>query len=632
MNAQELKTKIISANNAYRSGTAIMSDGEFDSLVEEYGKTVSPSEFEEFRNSLHETKGKVKHPFVMGSLNKLKTDEPETIIKFIDSTITSCLNVSAKVDGISCRIRYENGKLALAATRGDGSFGEDLTQKIKYVKGIPETINYGKAIDIRGELVIFRNDFAELTGFSNPRNACAGIMNRKETSKEYNVDDIRHVTFVPYTILDSEHSKVEQFSMLESFGFNTAWHTSIPKAEINRDTIVDKLYNWAVQDLSYEIDGVVISDDSYVNESKYRPDSQAAVKTNQLEVETTLVDITFEGPSKDGSHVPVAILEPVEIGGAIISRASVYNLDFIESMGFVYGCRVSLLKSGDIIPKITGIISKPDNGKKIEVPTVCNCCGSTLVRDGVNVRCANSECRDQKIYQITHFIKKLGVMNASFKTLDNFGIDSYDKLLSFVPSKSKKSETKFCDELREKVFTRSPADLFCSLNIRGLGETLQKKIVDHYGWDEIKLSVSAKCRPCDYFKGNLPEGIGQITFDKFLSSYQSSLEIVEKICSDVRYSYSATQAEAVVRSEVKGSVCFTGALNSMSRNQASALATKAGYEVKPSVSKGLTYLVTNDPFSGSSKNVKAQKVGTKIITEDQFLALVNNQESSIMDL
>lgn len=622
----ELKSKILSANKAYRAGTAIMSDAEFDSLVEQYEKTVTAEEFNAFRDSLHEAKGKIRHSYVMGSLDKLKCEEPETIVAFVKRHVRSKLNVSAKVDGISCRLKYSGGKLVESATRGDGNYGEDLSEKIGYVKGIAHSIPYDGEVDIRGELVILKSDFEDLSGFANPRNACAGIMNRKKTSKEWNVDDIGHVTFVPYTVLGPEYTKAKQFELLEKWGFeNVAWHRSFDMSCFKKDEdLISAMFEYATQDLPYEIDGVVISDDEYRNEDKYRPDAQAAVKTNQLVAETTLIDVVFEGPSKNGVFVPVAVLEPVEIGGSMIARATCHNLDFMDEKGLTYGCGVKIIKSGDIIPKIIEVTSALPNARKIELPTICACCGEELVRDGVNLVCKNRDCSDQKTYQVKSFIKKLGVMNASYKTLKNFGIDSYAKLLSFVPNKSYKSETKFCDELKTKVFTRSPIDLFCSLNMKDLGKTLQKKIVDFYGWDNIKAGT---------FSGGLPEGIGQITIDKFKDCYLQNMEVVNAIVSDVRYSWKAEDVSVIkAKTAVKGSVCFTGSLNTMGRKEASELAVSAGFEVKSSVTKGLTYLVTNTPDSGSSKNVKAQKLGTKIITEDQFIELVSNQDGSVMDL
>ena len=631
---ESLRNRISSANRAYRSGSPVMSDGEYDALLDQL-RVEDPSGFEAFLDTLHDgSGGKVRHPYVLGSLNKLKVDEPEGILRFVESRVATALSVSAKVDGISCRLRYSGGRLESASSRGDGEFGEDLTSKIGLVAGVPASIPSGETVDVRGELVILKADFAEMEGFANPRNACAGIMNRKESSREWNESDVRRVTFVPYTILGPAYAKAEQFRLLEEWGFRVAWHVSVPKAEIDAGSIVGQLREWALQDLPYEIDGVVISDDGYVNEDKYRPDAQVAVKTNTLGAETVLVDVEWQGPSKDGRFCPIAVVEPVGLGGSTISKCTLNNVDYIGKLGASFGSRVWIEKRGDVIPAITKALDADpsfepprtlaDLRERFAAPETCPSCGAELVLDGLNVRCANPECRDQKIYQVMHFIKKLGVMNASFKTLDNLGIDSYDRLLAFSPRPRSKSEAKLAGELAEKVFSRPPDVLFCALNIPGLGETLQRRIVDFYGWDEVSAP--------GFSPKGLPEGIGQATLDKFMERRPASLATVAKIAADGRYSGGEARAAAQAAGAPKGSVCFTGSLNTMTRNQASELAQRAGYEVKSSVGRGLTYLITNDPHSGSSKNQKAQKLGTKIITEEQFLALVDEKACDLSAL
>lgn len=629
MNVETLKSEIKKANEAYRVGHPIMDDLSYDELLEQYKEFVPAEEYEAFARTLHEKSGKVKLPYLLGSLTKLKCQEPETIARFAAKYAPDRLHVSAKVDGISACLVYKANKLVHAATRGDGEFGESLDDKIRFVKGVvPELpLPTKKNLAIRGELVILKKDFESMDGTS-PRNVCAGIMNRKRTSKEWREEDLYKVTFIPYTVLGGEYTKAEQFQLLKDCGFQTTWSTVVQgyayeQLRKSPAALADAMFKYATQDLPYEIDGVVISDTGYRNEDKYYPDAQAAVKTNTMVAETTLIDVSWEGPSKDGVVFPVAVFESVSLGGAMIAKATLHNLDYIAGLGIKYGCRISVSKRGDIIPAVDAVVSTPPGARDIELPDECPCCGSRLVRDGVNLRCVNSECRAQKIYRIEHFIKKLGVMNASYRTLDNFGIDSYEKLIAFRPDPKKAMEKKLAEELKNKVFTKSPSDIFVALNIRDLGETLQRKIVDFYGWENIKND------PAFEFKG-LPEGIGDITLRKFRDSYKENLEITDRFVSDVRYSWTPTAAAPKPRA-TKGSVCFTGAL-SIPRGQAAKLAEKAGFDVKNAVSKGLTYLVTPDPNSGSSKNEKAKKYGTTVIDEAAFMKLVETADESIMDI
>ena len=630
MNKDDIKNKIVSANSAYRSGTPIMSDQAFDDLCDEYQKLVSEDEWNAFRDSLHEKAGKVKHPFIMGSLDKIKYEEPEAVKQFIDNHCP-CLIASAKVDGISCRLHYEDGKLVSASTRGNGEFGEDITDKIKYVNCVPKVLGTGKFgdeyknIDIRGELVILKADFATMTGFANARNACAGIMNRKD----WNADDVSKITFVAYTILGDKFTKEAQFAYLNSWGgFCVAWNKQFRTYEFlhkSADEVATAMFEYASQEFEYEIDGLVLCNASYRNEAKYRPDECKAFKINQLVAETTIVDVVWEGPSKNGVMVPVAILEPVELGGATISRCSLYNHDFICKMKLMYGSRVKLMRSGDVIPKIVEVLE--NNGKlltTIEVPTECPICGSSLDFSGVNPKCINPQCEDKLLHQTVDFIKRLGVKSASEATLEKFNIKNIPDLLTFMANPKYKSEVKLESELLSKVFSRSKQELLAAMNFEDLGETLINKIVDFYGYDNIEAG-----KP---YVG-LPPGVGELTLQKFKDKILENLEYVNKFINDSRYNYLEVTRNDSANIQKNGmSVCFTGKLNTMSRSKASKLAEDNGFEVRGGVNKGLTYLVTNDPNSGSSKNRKAKELGTKVITEDEFLKLCNSSDCDLDNL
>ena len=159
MNIDELKKQIVAANKAYRDGHPTMSDQAFDDLCEELEKLVPQDDYASFRDSLNEGKGKVKHPFIMVSLDKIKRENPEDVKKFIQEHVSTCLNVSAKIDGISGRAHYENGKLMSLSTRGNGYFGEPLDDKMMFIKNLPHEIDIKDTIDVRGELVILNDDF-----------------------------------------------------------------------------------------------------------------------------------------------------------------------------------------------------------------------------------------------------------------------------------------------------------------------------------------------------------------------------------------------------------------------------------------------------------------------------------------
>ena len=630
MDIEELKKQISATNKAYRDGHPTMSDQAFDDLCEELEKSIPEEEYAAFRDALNEGKGKVKHPFIMGSLDKLKYESPEEVIDFIASLNDKYISISAKVDGISCRLHYEDNTLKSASTRGDGSFGVDITDKIKYVNCIPKS--FGRdPIDVRGELVIFKDDFEALNEnhngkFANPRNAVAGLINQKE----WNADDIKHVTFVAYTILGPLYCKDEQFDILKSAGFNCAWNIISKKDDVLLDKECKKLFEQASQMLPYETDGLVICGASYRNEDKYRPDKCKAFKINQLVAQTRLIDVVWEGPSKDGYFCPVGLVDPIELGGSTISRVSCHNIDIIEKLGLMYGSTIEILKSGDVIPHIERVVENDSSCSKIELPMECPCCGSKLVRDGISMRCINKKCSDQVVHRLTGFIKKLGVKSASNATLKNFGLTSFEKLIAFTPDKKYKSEVKLYDELYAKVFSQSKEKLLCAMNFVGLSEISIGKIVSHYGYDVV-ASSSFK----DTALASLPNGIGQTTLNKFIEDLPEALEYVNMVTNDVRWHYVQSDLDASsASSAIKGSICVTGSLNFGSRSKFLEFAKQHGYESKSGVSKGLTYLVNNDISSNSSKNRKAKELGIKILSETDFMKLVegNDLECSLQEL
>ena len=347
-----LKQQIIDANRAYREGHPSMSDQEFDDLCDELQKKMPKIEWDMFRNSLHEESGDVHHPFIMGSLDKVKMEDPKSLMKFINTYVTTTLNVSAKIDGMSCRLEYMGGKLDNASTRGDGEKGVNCTDRIMFVKDIPLEIPIKERINIRGELVILKDDFNKMEGFANPRNATAGLFNRKEWKKT----DIENVSFVAYTILGPEYTKEEQFKILEKCGFKTACHVTFTKSEIKSDKFIPELEELFEQDLEYECDGLVLSDSTYRNEDTFRPDAQIALKINQQVGVSKVIDISWQGPSKDGRFVPLAVVEPVEIGGTMVSKASLHNAAFMKKLGIHYGSEVEICKRGDIIPQIERVL------------------------------------------------------------------------------------------------------------------------------------------------------------------------------------------------------------------------------------------------------------------------------------
>ena len=246
MTKEELIKRITDANSAYRSGNPFISDKEYDDLVEQFQNDY-PDDYDIFRDSLNEGsmnngRTKVTHKYILGSLDKIKNSDEKSLSDFVEKYIKNRMNISAKVDGISSEIVYKNGKLISASSRGDGYEGVDFTDKIKFVKFVPHSIDYTDEIHIRGELVILVDDMPDSS--TNRRNVCAGFMNKID----WNKDEISKVSFIPYTILGDKYTKTEQFNILNDLGFKTAWYENV---DVNMNNLSEYLTSKAKVDHEY---------------------------------------------------------------------------------------------------------------------------------------------------------------------------------------------------------------------------------------------------------------------------------------------------------------------------------------------------------------------------------------------
>ena len=645
MESEHLKQKILEANAAYRVGKPIISDQEFDDLCDELKTKLSGEEWTVFRSTLFETAGKVKHPYAMGSLEKIKYEEPQNVCKWINEHVENALNVSAKIDGISCRLHYEDGKLVSATTRGNGSAGENITDKIFYVSGIPTKILEKETLDVRGELVIFKDVFYEKYSdrFANPRNTTAGFIGKKEVVP----NELKDISFVAYTIFGDKYSKQQQFYILKKNGFNVAWHKSISIAELQAksavtfDRVNEELKSYVKQDLPYETDGIVLSDNEYHNENVLIPENQCAFKVNDTVAESVVIDVNWGEPSKNGRMSPVLVIEPVQILGTIVSNITANNLDFMQKMDVRYGSRIRFTKSGEIIPKLLEVVENPPESREIVPPYECPECGAKLIVDGVDLRCPNEECPSRKYAAITAFIRNFDVKHSAKKQLMNFGIDSIETLMKFQPDLSRKSEVTLYKEICDKIFTASKEKIFCSMPFfKNLGETQLMKIVEHYGFDYIMSlggdrqndrRVIAEYNELVY---NTPSGIGEALIDNFCDGLENAQKNTRLILDDSRYvgTMQNVKNATTTSSTSLGSICFTGTLETMGRKEAQKLAESVGFEVKGGVTKGLTYLVIADPNSQSSKARKARELGTKLLSEKEFLDMCKGEEQDLDNL
>lgn len=344
MTTADLQKQIRLANAAYRSGDSIITDEEYDALLDKLEDAMGMIEYECFKRSLTESKGTVENSYVLGSLSKFKYEESDKLHKWINEQNIDKIFVSDKIDGASFYAEYRNGKLTLLSSRGDGDTGTDWTDKATYLN-IPLVINHAEPLDVRGELTLIGDSYLQL-GFKMKRTGTVGIMNAKDIEQT----KLCKIHAIAYEVLNGNHNIKTQFDILKGFGFRTPeYATFVPDGDVHERIKDYYQARKAVSD--YDMDGMVLSDVSYVPENTFFPKGKVAFKINSTGVKTTVKGIEWN-ISKGGLMKPVVLVEAIEIDGSTVQRATGFNAKYIQDNQIGVGTTVYIIKSGEIIPKI----------------------------------------------------------------------------------------------------------------------------------------------------------------------------------------------------------------------------------------------------------------------------------------
>lgn len=638
-----LISKIRDANESYRLGNPFISDTEYDNMVDELKSKVDLETFESIRTSLMEEPGKVLHPYVMGSLDKIKAfDQSASVSDWIEKHVTNTgesndgIFISSKIDGCSARLSYKNGILIGASTRGNAEYGEDILSKA--VLFVPTTLDGAFSGEIRGEITLTHETFEELsehTGkeYKNLRNSTVGLVNSKFSSDE----EISFLRFFAYEIMgDTGLSKKEQFEKLKKLGFDTALSvelTDIFNSYANNsvkdalDKALLSIYNDFVEKAPFDIDGLVIADlnNSHVFENAKIPEQTVAVKFNQLTATTRLIDVAWN-VSKSGRLSPVGIIEMVNLGGSEITNATLNNIRFIKELGMTIGCEVTILKSGDIIPKVVGVSHPhPENEIEIKYPKVCPSCRHELSYDEEPLlfpMCRNPECDGIAHNKILHFLRQLGIKNVSLKTIAKFGLKNVSDLIELKPDGGV-VKSKFFNDINNLMFGASKENLLAAFDYDGVSSKIIFKMLSHYGYDKLVNSTY------DELSEKFPYGVGAKFMKKFCDGYHKIKTVYERILSDERYHGQSAKSSISSGNVVGGALggkgfVVTGALSTMTRDNFKMMVVQNGGVYQSSVNKKTSYLVCNDRSSATTKIKKAYDLGVEVIDENKFLAMVRD--------
>lgn len=628
----ELVSLIKRYQTSYYNGEGEISDAEFDALWDEL-KNLDPEN--EILKKIGTDSGnfaKLRHVMPMGSQEKAAN--PEQFLGWASKHVYDEYFVEFKLDGASLELQYEHGKLIHAVTRGDGTIGDDITVNAKKMNGVAAALFdlAGNLIDysggIRGEVIMTHDVHKEkFSDKANCRNAANGLMKRKDGEGCEYLKLIVYDAFSPSgnQPFNDEESKI---NWLKSCGFNTVplKICKSPQEVIEYRSHVMDIRN----QLEYDIDGLVIKERqiNFQDASRARPDRQIAFKFSLEEAVTILrsVDWSVNG----GTYTPVAVFDEVELNGTKVQRASLANPDTMKVLGVKIGCKVVVVKRGEIIPKIESVIHEDALCESpVVFPDKCECCGSKLIDNGSRLYCPNKKCSKRILHQLLKWVQVADIRDLG-ETLvtqlfekgkvqsisDLYKLSAEDLTPFFLNEESLAAEKKSLGA--EKVAASiqnhrkmSLAVFVAGFDIEGIGETTVEKLVAA-GFNTLNALLNMTVEQASAVYGfaeilakTAVDGLNENALEmRFLA--ENFVEIVQDSAGKL----------------VGKSFCFTGELHSMKRNDAEALVKANGGTCKSSVTKDLSYLVTNDVSSGSSKNQKAVKFGIPVINEEQFIKML----------
>lgn len=641
---QELTELLNKASRAYyQEAREIMSNYEYDQLYDELvelenelGIVLASSPTVNVGYEVLSELPKETHPSPMLSLDKTK--EVSRLKEFVGNQDTL---ISWKLDGLTIVLTYQDGKLFKAVTRGNGEVGEVITNNAKAFKNLPLQIAYNGELVLRGEAVIGYQDFEEINAaiedpnekYKNPRNLCSGSvrqLNNEITAK-------RNVNFFAFNLVkadgvDFENSRKKQLDWLSEQGFSVVEHYVV-----TADTLEERVQFFAEKIASneYPSDGLVLAYDdiaygiSLGRTAKFPRDSFAFKWADEIRA-THLLEIEWS-PSRTGLINPVAIFEPVELEGTTVSRASVHNLSIMEDLELGIGDEIEVYKANMIIPQIARNLTKSG---KIEIPEQCPVCGGkTEVRqmnETKSLFCTNEACQAKRVKSFALFVSRdaLNIEGLSEATLekfiakgfihqyaDMFHFDRYKDEIIEMEGFGKKSYDKLIQSTEKARETTLPK-LIYGLGISGIGLANAKVICKEFQYDIEKI------RHASAEELSQISGVGPVMAKAFSEYFQSEKrqEELSLLLDELRIPEEKEAGEQKLAGLV---FVITGSVEHFAnRNEVKARIEELGGKVTGSVTGKTNYLINNDVNSTSSKNKKARELGVQIISEEEFIEMI----------
>lgn len=643
----ELAKELNYARMVYEQGKdEIMSNYEYDKKLEELERLETENNYipsnsptQKVGHSIVSKLGKSNHEYPILSLAKTKSISK--LEKFLGDEIGV---LSLKLDGVTLVATYDNGKLQRVVTRGNGEIGEDVTHNSNAISYLPQQIPYKDKLVVRGEALIRYSNFDTINEklpleeqYKNPRNLCSGSVRQLNSSicKERMVEFIAFEVIEGYSEMNSKYDKLYALSLS---GFNIVYHTKINprKDSVDIGQLMSLLKNMATND-SLPIDGMVLTLDDVelsqrLGKTSKTPNDSIAYKWKDEPVRTTLLDIDWQ-TSRLGEIVPVAIFKPIEIDGTMVSRASLHNLNMLNSLNLHLGDEIGVIKANMIIPQVVENYTK-GCGNNIDptpapIPTQCLVCdGETEVINTKNssfLTCTNYNCSAKLIYKIVHFASRdamniQGLSTATIERLVSHGfISSFDDIYNIHKHRDKliklegfkeKSVDNLIDSINKSRET-TLARFIYSWGIPKIGLSMAKNISKHFDNSLDKLLS------CNADFTNI-DGLGEARINNIVSFIEEKSTEILLLSTNLTFEESKTASDRLKNL----TFAITGKLNSYkNRKELTEQIESMGGKVTSSISKNLNYLINNDITSPSTKNNKANSLNIPIITEKEFISV-----------
>lgn len=651
---EELKSIIAyHANKYYNDDEPEISDFEYDMLMVELKNiekahpemitTDSPTQVIVAEGKVDSHFAEVVHEVPLQSLQDVfSTGDVEAFCFRIGKEVPNpSYVVETKIDGLSVSLEYEKGIFKRGATRGNGLVGEDVTLNLNQIDNIPKKLKDEIDIIVRGEVFMPHDAFNRLNEerevlgeklFANPRNAAAGSLRQldPQITKDRNLDififNVQKSKDIEFT------SHYESLMFLKEQGFNVI--PLIFKCENEKDVLnsINKIGE-ARGDLSFDIDGAVVK----VDNLKQREEIGVTTKTPKWAVaykyppekkETTINDIIIQ-VGRTGALTPIAVLEPVRVAGSLISKTTLHNEDFIKEKDIRIGDKVLIQKAGDVIPEVVEVLKDKRTGEEkiFEMPKVCPVCGSEAVReeDEAVVRCTGIECLAMLFRSLVHFcsrdamnidgmgpaiIEQLLDKNMISNIADIYSLTVEDfKSLDKIKDKSAQNLTKAIEESKKNPLDR----LINSFGIRHIGTKTAKILTKKFN----TIDMFSKASVDDFMAVN---EIGEIMAQSLVSFFANPQtgDLIKKLRA-AGVNMESERIENIDDRFLGKTFVLTGTLSRFSRNEASELIEKFGGKTSSSVSKKTSFVLAGE--EAGSKLTKAEELGVKIITEEEFIKM-----------